>query len=89
MNYGIHQVVNDFSLVSLHIDVHGLFNAKAILVEECVILFNGRRERGVILSPKDISPKVNVKALLEFKLTHYDVIPQHVSHYAKRDSPQW
>ena len=31
--------------------------------------------------PNDISPKVNIIAQLEFELTHYNVVVQHISHY--------
>ena len=38
--------------------------------------------------PKDISPKVNVIAQLEFELTYYNVTVQHFSHYAIGTPPK-
>ena len=42
------------------------------------------RDLNVHVFPKDISPKVNVIAQLEFELTYYDNTVQNISHYAMR-----
>ena len=38
-------------------------------------------DKEVPIFPKGISLKVNAVTRLEFELTHYDVVAQHVSHY--------
>ena len=38
--------------------------------------------------PKDISPKMNVIAWLEFELADYDVAVQHISHYVTEIFPR-
>ena len=68
-----------------HINLRGLFNAKAILVEEQGFYLTEswvEGDKGVLNFPKDIYPKVNVIARLGFEHTYYDVAVQHVSHYA-------
>ena len=42
-------------------------------------------DEGIHTFFKGISPKVNVIARLEFELAYYDIIVQHVSHYATGD----
>ena len=37
-------------------------------------------DKGFHTFPKGISPKVNVIVQLEFELTHYNVLVQHISH---------
>ena len=37
--------------------------------------------------PRGISPKVNIIAQLEFELTYYDIVVQHVNHYATETLP--
>ena len=51
-------------------NLHGLSNAKTVLLEEqhwCSLTYNSG-EKGVHTFPKDINPKVNVIAQLEFEL---------------------
>ena len=52
----------------------GLFNAKAILIEEqwCCYLIHSWEEKGVHIFPKGNCLKVNVIAQLEFELVCYD-----------------
>ena len=43
--------------------------------------------KGVHTFPKSISPKVNIRVQLEFKLTYFKAIVQHFSHYTMGTSP--
>ena len=55
-----------------HINLYGLFNAKAILVEEQKSYFlidKAGKDKAVHSFPKDMSPKVNVIVWLEFEHT--------------------
>ena len=65
-------------LVQWHINLHGLLNAKVILVEQQLYYFtHSWGEKGVHNFHKDISPIVNKPAHLEFELTHFEAaIPQ-------------
>ena len=59
----------------------GLFNTKAILVEESSSGTIAREIR-IHTVPKGISPKVNLIVWVEFELTYYDVVVQYVNHNA-------
>ena len=64
------------SLVYWHINLCGLFNAKAILEEQqSYNWIHSCKDNGVHIFPKGISLKVNVIVWL----THYDVTVQYVS----------
>ena len=41
-------------------------------------------DKGVHTFPKDICPKVNVIARLEFELAYYDFAVHHFNHYTTR-----
>ena len=57
------------------------FNANNILVEQPrYYLTNSKGDKGFLIFPKDANLKVNVLALLEFELTHFKAIVQHVSY---------
>ena len=66
-----------------HINLYGLFNAKAILAEEhyWYYLIHSLEEKRVHTFPKNISPKVNARVWLEFKCANYDITVLHNSHY--------
>ena len=66
-----------------NINLHGLFNAKAILVEQHqrYYLTDNWRDKRVHAFPKSISPKVNVIARLEFELAYSEVAILNVNHY--------
>ena len=68
----------------------GLFNARAIPVEEQYLYYSSHswRDKGVHTFFKGISLKVNAQLWLEFKLTYYDVTVQCVSHYAMGTTPE-
>ena len=44
-------------------------------------------DKGVHTFPKDISPKMNVIAWLEFELIYFEVAVQHFNHYATGTPP--
>ena len=62
--------------------LRGLFNAKAIFVEElhCYYLTYSWEDTSVHTYPQGISPKVNVIERLEFELGKFEAIIQHFSH---------
>ena len=66
-----------------------LFNAKAILLEEPLwnYLTHSWENKGVHTFPKDICPKVNVIARLEYELAYYDSAVHHFNHYTTRTPP--
>ena len=66
-----------------------LFNAKAILLEEqwLYYLTHSWEDKGGYTFPKDIYPKVNVIARLEFELTYYDSAVHRFNHYTTRTPP--
>ena len=68
---------------------HGLFNAKAILLEEqqWYYLTHSWEDKGVHTFPRGICPKVNVKAQLEFELAYYNSAVNCFNHYTTRTSP--
>ena len=72
------------------INLHGLFNAKAILLEEQQwhYLTHSWKDKGVPTFPMGICLKVNVIAQLEFKLTYYDSAVQHFNYYTTRTPPE-
>ena len=72
-----------------HINVRGLFNAEAILIEEqwLYYLTHWLWNKGVHAFPKGISPKVKVWAWLKFDLSYYDLTVQHISRYATEVIP--
>ena len=61
----------------------GLFNAKAILVEEQQGYYftHSWADKGVHTFPKGISPKVKVTAQLELEFVYFEAAVQHISHY--------
>ena len=68
--------------IQWHIKLCGLFNAKAILLEEqqwCYLTHSWES--------KCICPKVNIIARLEFELAHYDSTGQRFNHYTMRTPP--
>ena len=67
-----------------HINHHGLFNAKVILVEEqqWYYLTNSWGDKEVHTFRRGINPEVNVFAQLEFDFAYYNATVQHFSHYA-------
>ena len=69
--------------VSWHMNLHGLFNAKAILVEEkqWYYLTHIWISKGVHAFLKIISLKMNVIAWLEFELTFFLSAVHHFSYY--------
>ena len=76
--------------VSLHINLRGLFKAKAILVEEqqwYYLTIAGERIKGVKTFPKVISLKIILTTKLEFELSYYNVAVQHASHYLTKAPP--
>ena len=60
------------------------FNAKAIIQEEQYYLTHSWEDKGVHTFPKDICPKVNVIAWLEYELSYYDSAVHRFNHYTKR-----
>ena len=69
--------MNNCQDMDAHVNLRGLFNAKAIpvgQVSEEIRRFN--------IFPKGIWLKVKVQAWLEFELAYYDVAVNYVSHYA-------
>ena len=69
--------------IQWHINLRGLFNAKAILLEEqrWCYLTHSREDKGVYIFSKGIGPKVNVIAQLEFELACYDFADHRFNHY--------
>ena len=67
-----------------HINFHGLFNDKAILVKRKLMYYSSHSlgDKEVHIFSKGISSKVNEIARPEFELSYYGVAVQHVSHYA-------
>ena len=67
-----------------------LFNAKAILLEEqwWYYLTHSWEDKGVHTFPKDICPKVNVIARLEYELAYYDSAVHRFNHYTTRTTPR-
>ena len=81
-----------FGLVSLflwHINLRGLFNAKAILLEEqwWYYLTHSWEDKGVHTFPKGICPKVNVIARPDFEFACYDFADHRFNHYTTGTSP--
>ena len=68
-----------------HINLCGLFNAKAILVKEQLwyYLTYSWEDKGIYTFPKSINLKVNVMVWLEFKLAYFKAVVQSFNHYAK------
>ena len=80
-----------FSLVSLFNDISTLIS---YLILKLSLLKNktstiqpiaGEGKR-VHTFPKSITPKMNTIMRLEFKLTYFDVIVEHINHYTKGSS---
>ena len=71
------------------INLHGLFNAKAILLEEqqWCFLTHSWEDKGVHTFPKGICMKVNIIARLEFKLTYNDSTVHRFNYYTTRIPP--
>ena len=69
--------------VEWHINLWGLFNAKAILVEEQLwyYLTHSLKDKKAHTFYKSISLKVNIIARLEFEFLFYGIAIQHVRHY--------
>ena len=67
----LHFKVSFGFFVYWHINLCGLFNAKAIIIEEqqWYYLTHSWEDKGVYTFPKGICPKVNVIARLQFELT--------------------
>ena len=70
-------------------NLHGLFNAKAIPLEErqWFYLTHSWENKGVHTFPKGICPKVNVIAQLEFELIYNDSTVHHFNHYTTKTYP--
>ena len=70
---------NNTGVVSLHINFHELFNAKAILVEKQQWYYSAHcwTDKGFHTFHKDISSKVNVMVQLEFDLAYLEATVQH------------
>ena len=68
------------------INFRGLFNAKAITVEEQLryYLTHSWGDKGVHILPKGICPNVNEMVRLEFELACYNILVQQVSLYTTR-----
>ena len=65
-----------------HINLHGLFNTKAILAEEVLVLFNlwlGGNEEVHAFS-QDICPKKNMIVDFELEFAYYNVVIKYVNH---------
>ena len=80
------------SLVSFflwHINLHGIFDAKTILIEEkeWSYLTNSWGYKGVHSFHKDINQKVSVIAWLEFEHTYSETAVQHFNNYTKGTPP--
>ena len=77
----------------MHINLHGLFNTKAILVEEQQWYYlthsRGGGDKRIHTFSKGIRLKVNVIAILEFELSYFKVTVQHFSHYATGTSSSY
>ena len=74
--------------VSYHINLRGLSNAKAILLEELgCFLTHSWGDMEVHTIPKGVNPKGDVIARLEFEHTYYDVADQNFSHHSSRTTP--
>ena len=66
-----------------HINYHGLFDAKAILVEEqqwYYLSYIWVRDKGVHTFSKNINLKVSIIARLEFKLDYFEAVEKYFSH---------
>ena len=74
---------NDQCVYQWHINLHGLFNAKALLLEEqqWYYLTLSWEDKGVHTFPYGICPKVNIIAQLEFELANYDSAVHRFNHY--------
>ena len=70
--------------------IRGLFNAKAILLEEqqWFYLTNNWEDKGVHTFPTGIYPKVNVIVQLKYKLAYYDSAVHRFNHYTTRTLPE-
>ena len=68
-----------------HINIRGLFNAKAILreVQQWCYLTHSWEDKVVHTFPTVIFLKVNVIAQLEIELAYYDSAVQRFNHYTK------
>ena len=71
------------------INLHGLFNVKAILVEEqwwyyCLSTALVGGDNGIHTFPLGFSPKVKVLAHLEFEFASYNIAVKLVDHYVTR-----
>ena len=81
---------DDDDRFDMYINFRGLFNVKAILVEEPLwyhLNHSWKRDKGVHAFPKGICMKVNVIVWLKSEITYHDVWVQHISHYAMRTLP--
>ena len=69
--------------VQRHINLHGLFNAEAILVQEqpWYDLTHGWGDKGVQTFPSDVSPKVNIIEWKDFESAYFVAAVQHVNHH--------
>ena len=68
-----------------HINLRGLFNDKATLLEQqWCYLTHSWEDKGIDTFPKSICPKVNVIAQLEFELAYCDSAVHHFNHYTTR-----
>ena len=58
--------------------------AKTILIKEQQLynLIHSWEDKGVHTFLKRIKPKINLIVRLEFELAYYDIVVQHVNHYA-------
>ena len=73
-------------LCLMAIKLHGLFNAKAIFIEEQQ-WYSGDKEIHTFL--KGIRLKVNLIVWLEFELAYFEAAIQQFIHYAVGTSPCW
>ena len=73
-----------FSMFNGISTLFGLFNAKAILLEEQSYLTHSWEDKGVHTFPKGICPKLNVIARLENELAYYDFAVHRFNHYTTR-----
>ena len=73
-----------FDLVWIHINLHGLFNAKAIFVleQQWYYLTHRWEGNGVHAFLLVISLKENIIVWLEFELAYFEATVQHFCHYS-------
>ena len=73
-----------FGLVSLFIGISTFICQNHPCKRTVVVLFN-LVDRGSHTFPKGISPKVSIKARLEFEFAYHGVTVQHIKHYIMRN----